>query len=246
MVPLQEAVLGDCVRKSPGTTSRIESLGLALAGFVHVPESRGITLAEGKKRWYWELAREAFKAALTLGSEREGILMFAAVADERLGDFAGARDKLTHSLSKLERTRPANGVALCHRYHARAHVLVRLAEQHQSSPNRPAPKAVRSLYEDALADLDRARPWIESQNSAEAHVNDSIRVGAEIALGDLEVQTRHLTEALVHLERAQVFLSRLDMESLRSLPEYERLSKKLAALAVRVESLRRHAWVTTR
>jgi serine/threonine protein kinase len=222
MLPLSDAVLFDCARRAPATVRRLEALGNKLA-----------------RARYWRPARAALNAAIRLGSRSDEVLVDSAVVDEGLGDFATAHEKWSRILKAPVPGRPSDRIRLAQQYQARARVAVRLAESSRAAGTPSACDQARTLYQEALADLDRALAGIKKDVEREGlRANQTVRARALIGWADLDARTLGRSDAEVQYGRAREFLSQKDLSIEQK--DLKALEERLKMLAKELEATPLH------
>ncbi|MEA2632378.1 MAG: hypothetical protein QOE66_2597, partial [Chloroflexota bacterium] len=184
---------------------------------------------------YPDHARAALRTAIRLGSTNYAAYIAAANIDEYRKKYAAARQTWTALIDLIGKQYEPNdrdlNLSAYNCYHHRARVTAWLALERQGRGIPEARDEIRSLFLEAIEDLDRSQVSLGVKDPAWKYSDDFIRAEAEIGLGDLEVD---LDRAGTHYRRAEKIFNRLPPKQ-RGFPAYELLARKLEDRSERLE-----------
>jgi hypothetical protein len=210
---------------------QFESLGIALDA-VDPPDQKN-------PHRYPELARVALGTAIRLGTTNYQVFVSAAHIDEFTKDYASAREIWTALIALIkEENSSHDSIRLFDHYdcyHYRARVTTLFGIDQQSLGGRDAGAKARSLFLDALEDLDQGQYSLRAKDPDWKDQLDFIRAEAEIGLGELDADLDRRADASSHYSNAKKISDRLAPNH-RGLPKYDLLAGRVDERIKEIES----------
>jgi len=235
--PRADAVFDDWAKKSPELVTQFESLGMKLSEGSIAASSKNAKQKQSPGT-YSDLAHKALATAIRLGSTKEKVLIKDALYDEDHKNYDLALSKLTALIDRVERyPRARRNKSLtdnnCYVYRAR--VLGQLGNERFGQGSPEALGEAQSYFEKSIADLDRGRGLIASEDVARRSDLDVHLASARLGLGFVAIQQARLDAARVFYQESKAILDRQGKWH-RAQPNFKKLEGRLLDLDLKINA----------